>query len=68
MKNTDKKNRKEGYSDKISGETLAELLRDYINETTDEEALEIWQMIAKADPNIALKVILDKSEKLNKSD
>ncbi len=66
MKNTDKKNRKEGYSDKISGETLAELLRDYINETTDEEALEIWQMIAKADPTIALKVILDKSEKLNK--
>ncbi len=66
MKNTDKKNRKEGYSDKISGETLAELLRDYINETTDEEALEIWQMIAKADPTIALKVILDKSEKLDK--
>ena len=66
MKNTDKKNRKEGYRDKISGETLAELLRDYINETTDEEAVEIWQMIAKADPNIALKVILDKSEKLNK--
>jgi hypothetical protein len=64
MKNTDKKNRKEGYSDKISGETLAELLRDYINETTDEEAVEIWQMIAKADPNIALKVILEKSEKL----
>ena len=44
---------------------MAELLRDYINETTDEEALEIWQMIAKADPNIALKIILDKSEKLN---
>jgi hypothetical protein len=66
MKNTDKKNRKEGYSDKISGETLAELLRDYINETTDEEALEIWQMIAKADPNIALKIILDKSAKLDK--
>jgi hypothetical protein len=42
------------------------LLRDYINETTDEEALEIWQIIAKADPNIALKVILDKSKKLNK--
>jgi hypothetical protein len=68
MKNADNKNRKEGYSDKISGETLAELLRDYINETTDEEALEIWQMIAKADPNIALKVILDKSEKLDKPD
>jgi hypothetical protein len=66
MKNTDKNLHKEGYNDKISGETLAELLRDYINETTDEEALDIWRMIAKADPNIALKVILEKSEKLDK--
>jgi hypothetical protein len=64
MKNTNEKPKKQGYSDKISGETLAELLRDYINETTDEEALEIWQMIAKADPNIALKVILEKKDRL----
>jgi hypothetical protein len=66
MKNTDKKPKKQGYQDKISGETLAELMRDYINETTDEEALEIWQMIAKANPSIALKVILEKQEKLDK--
>lgn len=66
MKNTDKNPHKEGFSDKISGETLAELLRDYINETSDEEALDIWRMIAKSDPNIALKVILEKSEKLDK--
>jgi hypothetical protein len=56
----------EGYSDAISKERLAILMRDFINETTDEEALQIWQMIAKSDPSIALKVILEKQEKLDK--
>jgi hypothetical protein len=68
MNKKDKSKLKEGYQDKISKHELAASMREYISETTDEEMLSIWKMIAKADPTIALKAILSKDEKLDVDD
>jgi hypothetical protein len=43
-------------------------MREYISETSDEEMIRIWKMIAKTDPTIALKAILSKKENLDFDD
>ena len=48
----------EGYQDRISQNEFAGFLREFIMNTSDEEAVQIWKMIAQADPTIALKVVL----------
>ena len=60
-----KKEIPEGYSDKISKEEFANFVREYVAESTDDEAIEIWKLIAKEDPTTALKAIIKKSEKLD---
>jgi hypothetical protein len=59
---------KDGYQDKISIEEFAASIREYISETSDEEMIRIWKMIAKKDPTIALKAILFKKENLDLDD
>lgn len=68
MNKKDKSQLKEGYQDKISKQELAASMREYISETSDDEMLNIWKMIAKTDPTIALKAILSKNEKLDLED
>ena len=59
----------EGYQDRISQNEFAGFLREFIMNTSDEEAIQLWKIIAQADPTIALKVVLGKFEKLeNKTD
>ena len=53
----------EGYQDSIDKNAFLSLIETLIQESTDEEAIELWKMITNKYPSLALKVILDKIEK-----
>ena len=62
MKNEEQKPY-EGFQDAINKERFTALMTDFIQESTDEEAIELWKMITNKYPSLALRVILDKIEK-----
>ena len=53
----------QGFNDAINKDRFMALLGDFIKESSDEQAVELWKMITDKYPALALKVILDKIEK-----
>ena len=42
----------DGFQDSINKDRFAALMADFINETTDEEAIELWKMITSKYPSL----------------
>ena len=53
MKNEEQKP-SEGFQDAINKDRFTALMTDFIQESTDEEAIELWKMITNKYPSLAL--------------